>query len=123
MKIGEAAKSVGLATSTLRYYEELGLIEKPPRVSNQRSFSPEIVDRLRFIKQASGLNFSLGEIKTYIDGLAKMDPHSSTWQEFAGDKIGKLESQISDLQEVLATLKQSMSCGCTDATTCGESLP
>lgn len=118
MRIGEIAAEAGLTTSTIRYYEELGLIEEPQRISGQRSFSPQAVQQLLFIKQAARLNFSLNEIKTFLDGLNNVQPHSRAWKAFAEEKITELEAQILDLQTVLQSLELSLACGCSDPTTC-----
>jgi DNA-binding transcriptional MerR regulator len=118
VRIGEVAGEAGLATSTIRYYEELGLIKEPRRISGQRSFPPEAVQQLLFIKQAARLNFSLKEIKTFLEGLNDVQPHSRVWQGFAEEKIVELEAQILDLQTVLERLELSLSCACSDPTSC-----
>lgn len=67
MKIGELAKATGLTTKTIRYYELQSLIEEPERTeSGYRSFGPEDVERLEFIKKAKRLGLSLDEIKDIL---------------------------------------------------------
>src|SRR3989442_8377655 len=63
----ELAKRGGVNLETIRYYERLGLLPKPPRSgSGYRQFSPESVRRVRFIKRAQELGFSLKEIKELL---------------------------------------------------------
>jgi MerR family transcriptional regulator, copper efflux regulator len=64
MTIGKVAKGADVAVGTVRFYEREGLIQKPPRRnSGYRAYPADTVDRLRFIKRAKELGFSLKEIK------------------------------------------------------------
>lgn len=64
LQIGEVAKRAGVSIDTLRYYEKMKLLPKPARSSGGfRLFVPEHIERVRFIKQAQELGFSLDEIK------------------------------------------------------------
>jgi DNA-binding transcriptional MerR regulator len=61
--IGEVSKRTGFPPPTIRYYEEVGLLKKPPRAqSGYRAYSSKTVDELLFVKKAQGLGFSLDEI-------------------------------------------------------------
>ncbi|MCA9645457.1 MAG: MerR family transcriptional regulator, partial [Myxococcales bacterium] len=63
MTIGELAKMCGVGVETIRYYERRGLIPDPrPRKVGYREFSNDDVRRVRFVKQAQGLGFTLKEI-------------------------------------------------------------
>ena len=76
LSTGEIAKQGGVNLETIRYYERRGLLPKPPRTpSGYRTFDPEAVRRIRFIKQAQGLGFSLKEIKALL--ALRVDPCSS----------------------------------------------
>lgn len=62
--IGEVARRLGVSVDTLRYYEKVRLLPRPARTSGGfRLFAPEHIERIRFIKQAQELGFSLEEIK------------------------------------------------------------
>ncbi len=64
LRIGEVAKRAGVTIDTLRYYEKVKLLPTPTRSSGGfRLFAPEHIERVRFIKQAQELGFSLGEIR------------------------------------------------------------
>jgi len=64
LQIGEVAKRAGVSIDTLRYYERVRLLPRPARTSGGfRLFAPEHIERVRFIKQAQELGFSLEEIK------------------------------------------------------------
>lgn len=70
MLIGEAAKAAGVSVQTLHFYERERLIPRPVRSdSGYRLYTPEIIERVRFIRKAQSLDFSLDEIKKIL-GLA-----------------------------------------------------
>jgi MerR family redox-sensitive transcriptional activator SoxR len=118
VRIGEIARDTGLPASTIRYYEEIGLVTAPPRVSGQRAFGSDAVDRLRLIKLIARLGFSLDEIRQLVVGLDEGDPHTAPWAEFAGAKLVDLDSQIANLQGVRDQLREAMECSCTDPAAC-----
>ena len=61
----EVARRGGVNLETIRYYERRGLLPRAPRTpSGYRAFSPEAVQRLRFVKRAQALGFSLKEIRS-----------------------------------------------------------
>ncbi len=73
LTIGKVAKQAGIGVETIRFYERIGLLEEPPRNgSGYRQYSPEAVVKLRFIKKAKQLGFSLKEIEE-LDCLCVTD--------------------------------------------------
>jgi MerR family redox-sensitive transcriptional activator SoxR len=67
--IGELAERAGLATSAIRYYESIGLLPEPYRVSGQRRYGEETLKRLQFIAAAQQAGFTLREITELSDGF------------------------------------------------------
>lgn len=66
-RIGAMARTAGVSVQTVRYYERAGLLPRPPRTpSGYRIYSPEAGARLRFIKQAQALGFSLQEVREIL---------------------------------------------------------
>ena len=68
LDIGEVTERTGVAVSTLRYYEERGLIESVGRRGLRRQFSADVVDRLALIALGRAAGFSLEEIGGYFGG-------------------------------------------------------
>src|SRR5210317_438529 len=67
LTIGRLAKQVGIGIETVRFYERQGLIDPPPRTdSNYRIYPEDEVARLKFIKRAKALGFTLNEIKELL---------------------------------------------------------
>ena len=76
LTIGRLAKEAGLGIETVRFYERQGLIEPPPRTdSNYRIYPEEEITRLKFIKRAKNLGFTLNEIKDLL--ALRRDPHAT----------------------------------------------
>ena len=67
--IGELAEKVGVASSAIRYYESIGLLPEPYRVSGQRRYGEETLKRLEFIAAAQQAGFTLREIAELSDGF------------------------------------------------------
>jgi DNA-binding transcriptional MerR regulator len=103
--IGELAKQAQVTVDTIRYYEKIGLLPKPRRLtSSYRIYSPEVLERIRFIKQAQLLNFSLEEIATLLqlqhnDRAACLSVHDLLKQ-----KLQQVDRHLSELQNFRQTL-------------------
>lgn len=96
---GKLADQGGVNLETVRYYERRGLLPKPPRTpTGYRTFDAEAVRRLRFIKQAQALGFSLKEIKELL--VLRVDPRTS-----CGDVRRRAETKIADIDEKLHALR------------------
>ncbi len=68
LRIGEVARAAGVGVETVRFYERKGLVEQPRRpMHGIRSYPAATVERIRFIRQAQGLGFSLAEIAELLD--------------------------------------------------------
>ena len=63
LSIGEVAATTGLRTSAIRYYEDAGVLPKPDRVSGQRRYDPDTVDRLMLVRFCSRLGMRLTDIR------------------------------------------------------------
>ena len=71
MRISEAAKAAGVGVETIRFYERKGLVDRPKRPvmgGGFRFYPGETVERIRFIRQAQEIGFSLREIKEFLTG-------------------------------------------------------
>ena len=107
LSIGQVAHRAGVGVETVRFYEREGLLEEPPRrASGYRQYSEEVVTRLRFIKRAQQLGFSLKEIGELL--LLRVDAQTSC-EEVKGHteaKIAEVERKLVELQRVRQALLQ-----------------
>ena len=98
LTIGRVAHSAGLAIDTVRYYEREGLLETPARsASGYRHYRPDVVARLRFIRQAKELGFTLSEIRELL--TLKVSPGKS-----CADVRARAQTKISDVEQRIAQL-------------------
>lgn len=98
LRTSDVAKQADVNLETIRFYERKGLLPKPPRTaSGYRTFSPEFVRRVRFIKRAQDLGFSLKEIKELL-GL-RVSPDTT-----CADVRDRAESKMADIEEKIRTL-------------------
>ncbi len=118
LSIGEVAQHVGLRTSTLRYYESIALLPPARRVSGQRRYTPEVIQRLQIITVAKEIGFSLDEIKVLLDGLSPDSPPSERWQSIAEAKLPEVESLIKRAQSMRRILQMGLNCECITIEDC-----
>ena len=105
--IGQVAKQAKVHIETLRYYERRGLIPRPHRtVSNYRVYSSENLRRVKFIKQAQGLGFSLNEIKKLLALRAAPRARCADVRTYATHKIEDIEEKIRSLARMRKTLEK-----------------
>ena len=103
LKIGSLARAANVGIETIRYYQRRRLLGQPPRpLSGQRLYSPDYVDRVRFIKRAQTLGFSLDEIAA----LLKLDSGTGhvRAREVASARLADIEAKIADLTAMHRTL-------------------
>ena len=110
LTIGRLAKQVGVGIETIRFYERQGLIEPPPRTdSNYRVYPEEEAARLRFIKRAKNLGFTLSEIKELL--FIRHDPNA-TKADIKNRTLNKIEDvkqKINDLTRIKMALEHLVS--------------
>lgn len=105
LRIGELARAAGIGVETVRFYEREGLIPAPPRrASGYRMYPPETVDRLRFIRRAKDLGFSLSEINDLLSLAGQPEGDRGQVKRIAENKLAEVERRIRDLDNVRAVL-------------------
>ena len=106
LTIGQLAKEAGVGVETIRFYEREGLLAEPERRrSGYRQYPPEVVRRVRFIRHAKELGFTLKEIQELLE--LRVDPHSSCAdvRKRAGDKIADIEERVASLERMKGALE------------------
>src|SRR5215469_2928357 len=105
LTIGRLAREVGINLETVRFYERRGLLPKPPRsASGYRLFPAETTRRLRFIRRAQELGFSLGEIRELMSLRIAPTAKSADARRCAEAKIADIEAKIKSLESMRKTL-------------------
>jgi len=114
LTIGEVAKSAGVAVSTLRYYDELGLTPNVARTGGNRHFDQESIQRVSFIQQCKSVGLSLKEIQSILD------EDSGDWHELVARKIVEMTATRDSYTKMISKLEAIMTCGCKDPATCAS---
>lgn len=105
LKVGEVAKQAGVNLQTIHYYERRGLLPKPPRTgSNYRAYPEDAVLRVRFVKRAQELGFTLKEIKELLSLRAAPRPRCSDIRERAQTKVQNIDDKVRTLQAMRKAL-------------------
>lgn len=108
--IGDLSKRTGVPVKTIRYYEDLGLLDKPKRTgSDYRVYTQKDVDKLLFIKKAKELGLKLSEIKTIINRADKgLAPCCCLVRELFTKKIREYEDKIVELNATKKRLEEKL---------------
>jgi len=116
--IGEVARESGIAATTLRYYEQIGLIPAPARMGGQRRYGDAVLARLDVIRLCKSAGFSLDEIRLLFADDAPGRPAS---RALAEAKLAEIDARIASLARARAVIEWGMQCTCPsiDACTCG----
>ena len=100
LTIGQVARRAAIGVETVRFYDRQGLIAEPDRrASGYRQYGEEVVDRLRFVREAKELGFTLNEIKELLS--LKLDPSSS-----CAEVKGRAEAKVADIEQKIQTLQR-----------------
>jgi DNA-binding transcriptional MerR regulator len=122
LRIGDVARSAGVNVQTLRYYERRGLVVAGfRRHSGQREYDEGDVNRVKVIKAAQRLGFSLAEIQEMFD----LSAHRRATGELhvrATAKVAEIDERIARLQAMRADLSAVIAAECDSLTDCSCGL-
>ena len=105
--IGDVARQCGVGVETIRYYEREGIINQPKKgMGAFREYPEDVVHRIRFIKRAKELGFSLDEITELLSLRVKGSGSCSSVKNKAERKIAQIEEKIADLKQIQSALKK-----------------
>ncbi|MFQ5716940.1 MAG: MerR family transcriptional regulator [Nitrospinales bacterium] len=108
MTISKVAKKAGVGVETVRFYERKGLVQQPPKPSGggYRIYPEEAVERIRFIRQAQELGFSLREIEELLSLRTDPATHCADVRERAQAKLDEVRRKVAQLNRIQAALEQ-----------------
>ncbi len=115
LTIGELAKRTGVATSALRYWEEIGLMPVPVRASGQRRYPESAVLLVGAILLLRDVGFTLRESKAL---LASRADTVDGWRKLGQRKLADLDEQITKARTAREAITHALSCPHDDITTC-----
>ncbi len=108
MTISKAATQAGIGIETVRFYERRGLIDQPlkPAAGGFRDYPQETVSRLRFIREAQELGFSLDEIADLLSLRADPKANCAQVQRRAEAKLAEVNRKVERLQNIGTALER-----------------
>jgi len=107
LKIGELARAADVGVETIRYYERRGLLAQPPRrTSGYRQYAPRAVRRVRFIRRAQALGFTLKEIEDLLALRVDDDRSCADVRALARAKLEDIERRVAELQQMGRALER-----------------
>jgi DNA-binding transcriptional MerR regulator len=107
MRIGELGDLAGLSAKTIRYYEDIRILPEPERTSSgYRDYDDVALERLRFIKSAQAVGFSLGEIREVLAFGDRGEAPCLHVTQLMEDRIRSLSEHIRGLQQMRSELER-----------------
>lgn len=105
LTIGRVAQETGVGVETVRYYQRSGFIQEPFREgTKRRRYPPETVGRIRFIRGAQNLGFSLKEIGELLELRVASGASKAEIKAQAEAKVDEIAEKMIDLQRMRDTL-------------------
>lgn len=104
--ISKAAAAAGVHVETIRYYERRGLIARPKAVGGYRIYPDGVVRRIRFIKRAQALGFSLKECKELLSLRSERDGVTAAMRARIERKTTEIDAKLKELRAMRKVLKQ-----------------
>ena len=104
MTIGDVADLSGLPAKTIRYYEDIGLVEPLRSANGYRSFRQSDVHKLAFLGRARALGFTIDDCRSLLKLYADTDRASAEVKQIAEQHLDRIDRKIAELTEMRATL-------------------
>ena len=118
LAIGELAELAGKRPSSIRYYEQIGLLPRPARMDGRRRYHPGVVRTLAVIETGQRAGLALEEIKTLLAASADDGEAISRLREVADRKLPQINALIEHSQIVRDWLECAARCECPDLDQC-----
>lgn len=109
MQSGDLARQAGVSSDTLRHYERLGLVAKPPRTSGgYRDYPSQTLERVRLIRRALSVGFSLQELQAILKTRDAGGVPCHRVRALAESKLAQIDEKIRELRVMREQLEQTL---------------
>lgn len=113
LSIGALAKATDVKVTTIRFYEQIGLLPEPLRASNDRRvYDERTLSRLAFIKHARQLGFAVDAIRTLLQLSDNPDQSCEQANLLAAEQLAAVDSKIARLEALRGELQRVVSAAC-----------
>jgi|SRR5579859_6433546 len=106
--IGELSRQTGSNIETIRYYERIGLLPTPARQGRYRSYGTTDVNRLRFVRRARELGFTIDDVRALLALAKGGGPSCDAAQALASKHLSDVKRRISDLRQMERVLIEAV---------------
>ncbi len=118
-RISEISAQLDLSVDTLRYYEKIGLLKNVSRsAGGARLYTDRDLSRLRFIRRAQSMNFSLAEIANLLEMREDPQHARNDIRQLTRNKLTEIEEQLKELKTLRNELRSLVNLCCSDAGGC-----
>ncbi|MFL6438200.1 MAG: MerR family transcriptional regulator [Terriglobales bacterium] len=122
MTISEVGRQAGIRSSTIRYYEQIGVLQPAQRVSGQRRYDNTVLYRLAIIQRAQQTGFTLDEVRRLFYGFREKTPISERWRKLSEQKLKELEQMVEQIETMQELLLRIQKCRCDAIESCGKAM-
>jgi len=121
LTIGQVASRTGLRASAIRYYEEQGLLRRPPRVGGKRIYPPSVFEQLAVIELAKIAGFGLDDIRALISD-AGAGGAAEAWSRLIPARVAEVDAEMKRLAAMKHVLSKLNGCSCVTLDDCGRAF-
>jgi DNA-binding transcriptional MerR regulator len=118
LTISEVARQAGVRSSTLRYYEMIGLLPVPQRISGKRRYEESVLQRLAIIQTAQQAGFTLTEIRVLLDDILQSSSPTPQWRELVQGKLREVNTRLRHVESMKSLLEDVMQCNDPELADC-----
>ena len=105
MNIGEVSRAIGLSAKTIRYYEDIGLVQPARGANGYRDFNEQDAHKLAFLGRSRSLGFSINDCRTLLSLYEDRNRASADVKAVAAEHLERITQKIGELQELKSTLE------------------
>lgn len=110
ISINQVTRQTGVRPSTLRYYEEIGLLRPIGRVSGRRQYDQSVLQRLALIQTGRQAGFTLAEIGTLLNKVLDSESDGAGWHELVDRKLQEMDAILNNIESMKRLLEDIMDC-------------
>jgi MerR family redox-sensitive transcriptional activator SoxR len=110
ISINQVTQQTGLRPSTLRYYEEIGLLRPIGRVSGRRQYDESVLQRLALIKTGQQAGFTLAELGILLNNVLDSESGDASWHELVDRKLKEMDALLRNIESMKGLLVDILDC-------------
>lgn len=110
ISIYEVTKQTGIRPSTLRYYDEIGLLRPIRRVSGRRQYDESVLQRLALIQTGQQAGFTLAELSILLNNVLDSESGGAGWHALVDRKLKEMDARLRNIESMKLLLEDIMDC-------------